>query len=266
MVSNVVDHARGECGAWLAERLDLALGRAMRGAGPDAAPSAPVDPLNGSADLFRLTLQGDLSRARALCDRHAAAAPGGRRAVYADLVLPTVRAIEAEWNAGSRPFEEIIAHFWSVQRLLDGLADTPALPATPGQGAVLLACPAGEDHGFGLGVVAEEFRAAGWRVVADRAGGNAGIVDLLGAESYDAVGLSVGHDGALAGLADLVQDLRIASRNPRLRVILGGNVMAAAPGSFGFLGADLVAGTGAEALGWLAQHARPMADAMQRQA
>lgn len=255
-----------DCHAWLAERLDRAFALVAKGAGRDGLSASPATAPFGPDDLLRLTRAGDLTRALALCDHHAAAAVGGRRAVYADLVLPTVRAIEAEWQAGVLPFEDVIAHFWSVQRLIDGLTGAARQAGPAGQGAVLLTCPAGEDHGFGLAVVAEEFRAAGWAVEADRVPGNRHIVDRLGDESFDAVGLSVGHDGVLAGLADLVQDLRLASRNPRLRVILGGNVLAQAPGAFAFLGADLVAGTGAEAAAWLVRSPRPAPSAMRGQA
>lgn len=252
-------HDGDTCSTWLANGLDRAASRAEAGAG--LAPGAAGGPIEGADALFRLTRAGDIDRARALCDQHAATAATGRRAVYADLVLPVVRAIEAEWAAGTAPFDDIIAHFWAVQRLIDGLAGAPAQAApSPPRGAVLLACPEAEDHGFGLAVVAEEFRAAGWRVAADR--GNRRIVDRVGDDLVDAVGLSVGHDAALHGLADLVQDLRIASRNPRLRVILGGHVVAAAPAGFAFLGADLVARTGAEALAWLDRSARPRADAL----
>lgn len=244
------------CSTWLAAGLD----RAARRLTPDAAPGetrAKAAQHPDMTDLYRLTQGGDLDRARALCDRHAALAPTGRRAVYADLVLPVVRAIEADWQAGSIPFADIVAHFWTVQRLIDALSGSAPGPApAAARGAVLLTLPEGEDHGFGLGVVAEEFRAGGWAVTTQRHRGNRPLIDQVAAQDFDAIGLSVGHDGVLHGLADLVQDLRLAARNPRLRVILGGNVLATRPGGFGFLGADMIARTGAEALAWLDRTAR----------
>jgi methylmalonyl-CoA mutase cobalamin-binding subunit len=248
---------RDGCSTWLAAGLDRAARRLGAGQGADDT-RAPNAQGADSQTLYRLTQADDLARARALCDRHATASPTGRRAVYADLVLPVVRAIEADWQAGALPFADIVAHFWTVQRLIDGLSGTAPGPTSgTARGTVLLTLPEGEDHGFGLGVVAEEFRAAGWAVTTHRGRGNRQVIDQVAAQDFAAIGLSVGHDGVLHGLADLVQDLRIAARNPRLRVILGGNVLATRPAGFGFLGADMIARTGAEALAWLDRTARP---------
>ncbi|GAB4039643.1 MAG: hypothetical protein Fur0014_09540 [Rubrivivax sp.] len=89
---------------------------------------------------------------------------------------------------------------------------------------VLLATLPGEQHGFGLTLVADAFRRAGWDVTQAAAGHNP--VEAVAAQAYDLVGLSIGTSARATGVPDLCTDLRRASRRRGLGVLLGGPLFA----------------------------------------
>lgn len=96
-----------------------------------------------------------------------------------------------------------------------------ALPTAP---RALLAPVPGEQHGFGLALVADAFRRAGWDVTQAPVG--LSPVAAVAAQAYDLVGLSVGTTSRGAGVPALCADLRRASRRPGLGVLLGGPLFA----------------------------------------
>jgi methylmalonyl-CoA mutase cobalamin-binding subunit len=103
---------------------------------------------------------------------------------------------------------------------------------------ILLVPGAHEQHTFGLVMVSEFFRRAGW----DVGGGSwATVVDaqaLVAAEWFDALGISVGGEASLHGTAEAIRAVRMASCNSNLVVVVGGPIFASCPEYADDLGAD----------------------------
>jgi hypothetical protein len=97
----------------------------------------------------------------------------------------------------------------------------------------MMICSApGSQHLLGLAIVAELFRGDGWDVVVEIADTQSALLEVVRSEWIDLVGLSVGVSEQLPLLPDLIGQLKLASRNANVSVILGGTA---------FLGSDLQA-------------------------
>ena len=66
-------------------------------------------------------------------------------------------------------------------------------------------------------------------------------LDLLGTEWFDVVGLSLSSDVILPALATAAAEVRRVSRNPGIRVLVGGPYFARSDGDAGSVGADACA-------------------------
>jgi methanogenic corrinoid protein MtbC1 len=106
----------------------------------------------------------------------------------------------------------------------------------------------GEQHSFGVCMVADTFREGGWCVRSGPSATRAQLLRLVRDEWFDVVGLSISADRALKGLASCIRALRAASCNPDLYVMLGGRAITAHAERALFLGADAMANDAASAL------------------
>lgn len=210
--------------------------------GPDAA-----DDLTDRLEWLLLT--GEFSRALALCR----VIP---RAEVSALFLSVIRRLEARWQVDGASFADLAFAFFQIRRLIDLTTSPAPLPIAPAPGAprLLIGLAEGERHGFGVQILASELALNGWAVDLDLTGDGDTLRQRVQETRYDAVGLSVGHDGALQGLADLITDLRHLSCHGGISVMLGGAALVEPRGQYRFLGADVVALTADEAMVWLSAH------------
>lgn len=159
-----------------------------------------------------------------------------------DLLAPAARLLGTLWEEDACDFlavTEALGRLQAMSRLLCAELEDESVPAN-GRSVLLLPCP-GETHRFGLSLVASFFREAGWDVTTAVPGPDLDPLDLLGADWFDVVGLSLSCDVLLPALAAAVADVRRASRNPEIRVIVGGPYFARHGGEAGIVGADACA-------------------------
>ncbi|MGF1659099.1 MAG: B12-binding domain-containing protein [Rubrimonas sp.] len=160
-----------------------------------------------------------------------------------DLIAPAAVRLGEYWHADAADFVEIAL---ASQRLL---AITRALgeqlehlhPAPVGAPLAIVGSPANERHAMGALIVANSFRAAGWRVREAPGAEAAELAEAVRAEHVALVGLSVCSERALAALPQTVALLRRASRNRRLIVTMGGAALSPNPALGEGAGADFVA-------------------------
>lgn len=174
----------------------------------------------------------------------------GDRAVQ-DLYLPVIRRLETHWQSDSVAFGDLSFAFFQLQRLIARATEPPV--AAPAPGRILVALARGEGHGFGAQILAAELALHGWTVNLDLSGDAVILLRLVAKHRFLALGLSVGHDKALDGLADLITDLRRESCHPGMAVMLGGNALVEPRDQYRFLGADAICATPAEATRWLSR-------------
>jgi methanogenic corrinoid protein MtbC1 len=138
-----------------------------------------------------------------------------------------------------------------VLRGLGGLQQLD-LDSLPQGRRILLSPMPGEQHTFGLLMVADFFRRAGWEVWSETPKDINELLTLVRHDWFTIVGLSVACDAHLEGVASTIHSVRRVSRNRSLGVMVGGAVFTANP--------ELAAQVGADATGKDARHAAVQAE------
>lgn len=160
--------------------------------------------------------------------------------LFLRLLEPAARRLGDLWCDDRIDFAENTVAVGRLQRLMRELS--PAFAAEREAAAqahrALFAQAPGEQHSFGLSMLAEFFRRAGWDVLGGVGGTVADAVERVRREWVDLVGFSVGSEPQLARLAGSIAGVRSASLNPRIVVMVGGPLFADRP--------DLLASTGAD--------------------
>ncbi len=160
-----------------------------------------------------------------------------------DLLAPAARRLGDLWTADRCHFSEVTIALGRLQLMLRELAshmeDVDADPASVRR--ALLMAVAGDQHTFGLAMVRDFFRAAGWRVGTECPEGPDALKTLVRAESFDVVGFTIGAERHVEALATAVHTLRRHSRNPGVRVLVGGPLLLVRPEVAAQVGADATA-------------------------
>ncbi|MGE3511851.1 MAG: B12-binding domain-containing protein [Vicinamibacterales bacterium] len=170
--------------------------------------------------------------------------------IYLDLLAPTARHFGDLWSEDLCDFTAVTVGLWRLHQIVRELSpsfDARCNPAQPNRSALLLPVP-GEQHSFGLAVVSEFFRRAGWDVWADTPGTEHELAGLLRNQWFSVVGFSVGCDTHVEGLATLIHGVRRASLNRGVGVIVGGAAFTRNPELAALVGADATAQDGSQAV------------------
>lgn len=145
-----------------------------------------------------------------------------------DWLGPAAAELGRRWDQDECSFADVTVGMVRLQccaRRLGRGGTSPMLPdAPPSAPRVLLAPVPGEQHGFGLALVADAFRRAGWDVTQCPAGQRP--EHAVAVQAYDLVGLSIGSSARASGVPDLCTHLRRASCRRGLGVVLGGPLFA----------------------------------------
>jgi len=169
--------------------------------------------------------------------------------IYLDLLAPAARYLGQMWAEDWCDFTAVtlgLGRLHQIVRELSPAFQNEAKHEDHGR-QILLAAAHGEQHTFGLSMVAEFFRRAGWDVTCMSAARAEELVQLVRDEWFAIVGISVGCETKLEGLATQIHGLRRASRNRALGVMVGGQVFVQRPELVGLVGADATAVDGRQA-------------------
>jgi methanogenic corrinoid protein MtbC1 len=204
----------------------------------------------GVLELVELLRQG-LTADRVLRLRDSVFATLGYEEACSRLLAPAARHLGEMWEDDTADFAQVTIALAGLQSLARSLADRdrPAM-ATPVEAplALLVTAP-GEQHMFGVLVVAESFRRSGWHV---QSGFPRNAAELVGQvrelPALALVGLSVARDETVPRLPALIRELRAACRNPGLRVLVGGRPFDRDPGLLAAVGGDGTADSGPAAV------------------
>ncbi|WP_326404042.1 cobalamin B12-binding domain-containing protein [Methylibium sp.] len=163
--------------------------------------------------------------------------------IYLDLLAPTACRLGELWESDDCDFSEVTIGLWRLQQVMHQLSpeflDRPQHATA--EHRVLLAPAPGSQHTFGLHMVAEFFRRAGWKVLDHAECNDEQLRRTVGGEWFDVIGLSVGSEVHIEGLAAVILDLRRLSANPALVVMVGGPLLVKHPELLARLGADATA-------------------------
>lgn len=146
--------------------------------------------------------------------------------IYLELFAPVARRLGEMWSADLCDFTTVTLALWRLQRLLHEYAPMFQADAEmPVEGKRILLAPLpGEQHTFGLFMVAEFFRRAGWDVIDGPVCASADLVQTVSRQWFAIIGLSLSCEHRLDELAAVVRDVRRASRNRGVGIMVGGPV------------------------------------------
>lgn len=163
--------------------------------------------------------------------------------IYLNLFTPAARRLGDMWVADECDFTVVTLALWKLQRLLhDHAPQFDSEGAQPAESRrILLAPMPGEQHTFGLFMVAEFFRRDGWDVVDAPVARASDLLALAARQWFDVVGLSLSCSGKISQMAELIRDLRRSSRNGGIGVMVGGGIFIEAPVLLKQVGADVSA-------------------------
>ncbi len=168
-------------------------------------------------------------------------------AIFVELLAPAARRLGELWEDDLCDFVDVTMGLWRLQEMVRALsaraperfggADSPR--------RALFSVMPGDQHSFGTVIVEDVFARNGWGtdLVQDCTTGD--LLDRVARTGYDLVGLTVNADAHIGRLQSLVLALRSVSRNPRVCIMLGGQVLVTNPEIVHETGAD---GTAPDAL------------------
>ncbi|MCU0926934.1 MAG: cobalamin-dependent protein [Hydrogenophaga sp.] len=171
-------------------------------------------------------------------------------AIFLDLLSPVARHLGEMWERDLCSFTEVTVGLGRLQKVLRENSTTfgqfnRTNQAEEGRRILLMPCP-GEQHTFGLSLVAELFHRAGWDVVTCFLATDAAAV-MVKKDWYDVVGFSLGSETGVERLRAAMQLVREVSQNPRISIIAGGPAFLLNPAHGDQINADAIITDGLKA-------------------
>ncbi len=162
------------------------------------------------------------------------------------LLAPAARELGLMWENDECDFMQVTVGLCRLHQVLRDMSaewrqDEVSVSV---ERSILLAPIPGEQHTFGLMLVAQFMRQAGWDVWNEFPDNLSGLLDVVKQHWFAVVGLSVGCDTRLDDVAALISSIRCASHNRSVAVMVGGPVMVANPAAASRVGADATAADG----------------------
>jgi MerR family transcriptional regulator, light-induced transcriptional regulator len=217
--------------------------------GPDGNRRlADVDPALDARDFAHRVLRADDSEWIEPVERLRARGCS-LESIYLDLLAPAARELGDLWTQDLCSFSDVTigtGRLQQVMRHLSQLVGEESEHPTDGRRALLLPAP-GEQHTFGITMVADFFTREGWEVVGGAARPGLDPVTLVSKEWFDVVGFSLGHVARFDALAMMVSRIRQVSRNRSIGILAGGPALSEHPELVERLGADATALDGRQA-------------------
>jgi methanogenic corrinoid protein MtbC1 len=215
----------------------LHLAQAARMPGLALAGTGPVDA------LAAMLLRHDGISASAYAD---ALQRGGMPAedICLDLLAPAARLLGQWWEDDVCDFATVTLGVLHLRRIREAMVPRlmqDALPLRPGAPSILLAPVPGEQHIFGLEMVADFFRRAGWHALVVPVRSIVDLTGLLRREHVDMLGLTSGASERMDMVATTIRKTRQAARNRNMGVMVGGPAFTLNPGQAPLVGADAMA-------------------------
>jgi methanogenic corrinoid protein MtbC1 len=201
------------------------------------------------AAFVDLIIADDMEQVRAVADR-VIVQSGGRDGLLQCLLTPAAQLLGTMWEQDHCDFMTVTLGVYRLDQIMKETATVGLQNAvlTGHDHRILLVPAPGEQHSFGLAMVADVFREGGWCVRSGPAVTRAQLLRLVKGEWFDVVGLSVSATRALKGMPSLIRAIRHASCNRGVYIMVGGHAVVEYPERTRFLGADATANDAHHAL------------------
>lgn len=228
----------------------LVLSRRSHRAAPEPPATDPRAPdIVDVAELVRLLLAHDVGVSSAYVEtvRQRGAS---LEAICLGLLAPAARKLGEMWEEDECNFMQVTVGLCRLHQLLRELSPEFHTDLDDGKASrrILLApCP-GEQHTFGVSVVAQFLRRAGWDVWHEFPATHEEMLRVFCQHRFAVVGLSIASEGRVDALKTTIRAIRQASRNRAVGILVGGPILVIKPELAEALGADAMALDGPQAV------------------
>lgn len=157
-----------------------------------------------------------------------------------ELLAPAARRLGELWDSDVCDFTQVTVGLSRLQQVLRELSpafENEAEHIDRGARALLVPAP-GEQHTFGIYMVDEFLRRAGWDVWCGPASSSGDLAALVRNEWFAVVGFSLSCETRIEALAAAIRTIRRHSRNRAVGVMVGGKAFAEQPELAVLIGAD----------------------------
>lgn len=158
--------------------------------------------------------------------------------LFLDLLAPSAALLGRMWDEDLCDFLEVTTGVARLQRLVARFRVDGAALSLDGERRALLMGAPGEQHTFGVRIVEQFLRRAGWTVSIGLSSSSEEIATLVANEWFDVVGLTLSDGTRLDQLATAIGSVREASCNPAIGIMVGGPVFLEHPELVKQAGAD----------------------------
>ena len=171
-------------------------------------------------------------------------------ALYLDLLAPAARRLGVLWEQDECSFTDVTIGVCRMHQILLDFSrcfDAPSGSTETGQNALIVPVP-GEQHTFGIFMVLEFLRRAGWNCFTGTPSTVRKFRPLVRAHDFELIGLSVSGDRHVDTAARVIADIRRGPRNAGCVILVGGRAFLDDPQLATKIGADSTASDGREAV------------------
>lgn len=177
---------------------------------------------------------GNLETAVGLCHSSKAWRP---------MVLQAIDQLDRDWQDDALMIGDVAEAYWSIRRVINEVSFGQTQKNVPRlrMGTAAIYLPSNEQHTFGPQLLSDQLTRIGWDVELWIEDENRDALAPLSMVRIDVLGISVGSDDRLDGLADKIIEIRQKSLNPDLFVLVGGSALRGGAEQYRFLGADRLA-------------------------
>lgn len=167
-------------------------------------------------------------------------------AIYLNVLAPTARRLGRLWEEDRSDFADVTVGVGRLQQMLhdfEAAFQSEAQAWLPEQRVLLMPAP-NEQHTFGLFMIGQFMRRAGWEAWTGPLPPDRDLRKLMKAGEFSVVGFSASSDCRLEPLAKAINMIRGLAKERPLCVMVGGYAFAGRPALVKDVGAD---GTAADA-------------------
>lgn len=170
--------------------------------------------------------------------------------IFLYLLAPVARHLGDRWTDDELSFVDVHLGLCRLHQLIcecEAIGYRSENVSLPGE-SILLTCAPGENHTFGVTMVADFFRRYGWQVSNLCGLDTDFLIARLASTHYSAVGFSLHNEYNYQALSDLIKQVKDESINKDLVIMVGGDFFIRNPSKVEVVGADIFATDGRQAV------------------
>jgi len=204
------------------------------------------------SDFTNACRQGDSLRANHIVDK-LISQNFVQEKIFLKLITPAARHLGSLWDKDLCSFAEVTCGLAVMHQVVYrlGYEFREGQHVKGEKTHVMMCCAPGSSHFLGATIVGDLFRREGASVVIEVSSTLEELIRAVANEWFDVIGISVAVEAQLLALKSLVQEIKVRSGNPNVKVLLGGPIFMLVDASADMFGADAISNNAQEVVSLL---------------